>query len=103
MLHCPYCHGHEVRDLPLGVLGGTPDAVSHAQLVRQWSPDVVFFPNGTPLTRDQREHVLARAIGIVEDVAVSVESFRLGLPAETTRLTCAGRRMCPRGARRIRS
>ena len=49
VLHCPYCHGHEVRDLPLGVLGGSPDALAHAHLVRQWSPDVVFFINGTVL------------------------------------------------------
>lgn len=27
VLHCPYCHGWEVRDRRLGVLGGTPDAV----------------------------------------------------------------------------
>ena len=27
VLHCPYCHGYEVRDQPLGVLGGTPEAV----------------------------------------------------------------------------
>ena len=26
LLHCPYCHGYEVRDQPLGVLGGTPEA-----------------------------------------------------------------------------
>jgi hypothetical protein len=26
VLHCPYCHGYEVRDQPLGVLGGSPDA-----------------------------------------------------------------------------
>ncbi len=43
LLHCPYCHGHEVRDQRLGVLGGTPDAVQHALLVRQWSGDVVLF------------------------------------------------------------
>src|SRR5690348_2425256 len=24
VLHCPYCHGYEVRDQPLGVLGGSP-------------------------------------------------------------------------------
>ena len=43
LLHCPYCHGWEVRDQPLGVLGTHPGAVLHAQLVRQWSDDVVFF------------------------------------------------------------
>jgi thioredoxin reductase len=67
VLHCPYCHGHEVRDLPLGVLGGTPDAVAHAQLIRQWSPDVIFFPNGAALSRDQRERLVARGIHIVDD------------------------------------
>ena len=43
LLHCPYCHGWEVRDQPVGVLGSHPGAVQHAQLVRQWSADVVFF------------------------------------------------------------
>ena len=35
VLHCPYCHGYEVRDQPVGVLGGTPEAVTHAQIIRQ--------------------------------------------------------------------
>ncbi len=48
VLHCPYCHGYEVRDQPLGVLGGTPDAVSYAQIVRQWADDVVFFTRPAP-------------------------------------------------------
>jgi thioredoxin reductase len=66
LLHCPYCHGYEVRDQPLGVLGGTPDAVQHAQLIRQWSSDVVFFPHTDTLTADQHEQLAARAIGVVE-------------------------------------
>ena len=66
VLHCPYCHGFEVRYQQLGVLGGTPDAVQHAQLVRQWASDVVFFPHTGTLTADQREQLVARAIGIVD-------------------------------------
>ena len=65
LLHCPYCHGHEVRDQPLGVLGGTPESVAHAHLLRQWSDDVVFFTHGAPLTADQREALVARAVGVV--------------------------------------
>ncbi len=38
LLHCPYCHGYEVRDQPLGVLGGTAEALAHAHLVRQQPP-----------------------------------------------------------------
>jgi thioredoxin reductase len=66
LLHCPYCHGYEVRDQPLGVLGGNPEAVTHAHLVRQWSDDVVFFANGAALTADQRDQLAVRAIGIVD-------------------------------------
>ena len=66
LLHCPYCHGYEVRDQPLGVLGGTAGGLAHAHLVRQWSDDVVLFANGTAVTADQREQLVARAIGVVD-------------------------------------
>ena len=79
LLHCPYCHGYEVRDQPLGVLGGTPEAIAHAHLVRQWSDDVVLFTNGNPVTVDQRQQLVARAIGIVDAPVASpvVEDDRL--------------------------
>ena len=35
VLHCPYCHGHEVADRRLGVLGGPPGAVRYAQIIRR--------------------------------------------------------------------
>jgi thioredoxin reductase len=66
LLHCPYCHGYEVRDQPIAVLGGTSDAVAHAQLVRQWSGDVVLFAHSDTLTADQRQQLAARAIGVVD-------------------------------------
>ena len=66
LLHCPYCHGYEVRDQPLGVLGGSPEAVRHALLVRQWSPDVILFPHTDTLIPEQRERLTARAIRIAE-------------------------------------
>ena len=66
VLHCPYCHGHEVRDQALGVLGGNAMAVQHALLIRQWSSDVVFFAHTTEITDEQREQLVARAIGVVD-------------------------------------
>jgi thioredoxin reductase len=66
LLHCPYCHGYEVRAQPLGVIGGTPEAVMHAQVVRQWSPDVVLFTHTDDLADDHREALVARDIGVVE-------------------------------------
>ena len=66
VLHCPYCHGHEVRDRRLGVLGGNPGDVRYAQIVRQWTHDLVYFtPPGT-LDATERAELVARAIGIAE-------------------------------------
>jgi thioredoxin reductase len=66
VLHCPYCHGYEVRDRQLGVLGGTPGAVRYAQVVRQWTHDLVYFTPPGLLTVTERNQLLARAIGVVE-------------------------------------
>jgi thioredoxin reductase len=66
VLHCPYCHGYEVRDQPLAVLGGSAEAVQHALLIRQWSADVVLFPHTDALTGDQPELLSARGIRLVE-------------------------------------
>ncbi len=66
VLHCPYCHGHEVRDRRLGVIGGTPGAVRYAQIVRQWTHDLVYFTPPDILTPAERSQLVARAIGVVE-------------------------------------
>jgi thioredoxin reductase len=66
VLHCPYCHGFEVRDQQLGVLWNGPETVRYAQLVRQWSHDVVLFAPSGALTYADRCELVARAIGIVE-------------------------------------
>ncbi|MGW5252562.1 NAD(P)/FAD-dependent oxidoreductase [Streptomyces sp. NPDC004012] len=43
VLHCPYCHGWEVRDRPFGVLATSPLSVHQALMVSQWSQDVTLF------------------------------------------------------------
>jgi thioredoxin reductase len=65
-LHCPYCHGWEVRDQPLGVLGTGAGSVEHAQLIRQWSDDLIFFTHTYDLTETEREQLEARGIRFVE-------------------------------------
>jgi thioredoxin reductase len=79
VLHCPYCHGFEVRDRKLGVLGGSPAAVRYAQIVRQWSDDVVYITPAGSLAAAERHQLTARGIGIFEGTAqrVLVEDDRL--------------------------
>jgi thioredoxin reductase len=43
VLHCPYCHGWEVRDRAFGVLATTALSVHQALMVSQWSKDVTLF------------------------------------------------------------
>ena len=78
-LHCPYCHGWEVRDQPIGVLGTGPGSVDHAHLLRQWSDDVVFFAHAHPVTASERAALNARGIAVVEGLVarLSVVDDRL--------------------------
>ena len=46
VFHCPFCHGWEVRDRALGVLGNDEMAVMRARLLRAWSDDVTLFTSG---------------------------------------------------------
>jgi thioredoxin reductase len=66
VLHCPYCHGYEVRDRRLGVVGWTVGAVRYAQIVRQWTHDLVYFTGPGSLSAAERTELAARDIAIVE-------------------------------------
>ena len=68
VLHCPYCHGHEVRDRRLGVIGWTAGATRYAQIVRQWTNDLTYFTSPDILTAIERSQLLARGINVVEGV-----------------------------------
>jgi len=72
VLHCPYCHGYEVGDRQLGVIGGSPGAVRYAQIVRQWTHDLVYFTPPNTLTATERAELSARAIGVVEGPIVQL-------------------------------
>ena len=67
-LHCPYCHGWEVRDQSLGVLATQPGSVEHAHLLRQWSDDVVFFAHTQPVAASDRAALAARGIQVVDGI-----------------------------------
>ncbi|GAA5064301.1 thioredoxin reductase [Thermocatellispora tengchongensis] len=80
VLHCPYCHGWEVRDQPIGVLGG-PRGVEQALLWRQWSERITLFRHtGPEPTEDERERLAARGVTVVEGEVA-------GLRVEDDRLT----------------
>ncbi|NHD15961.1 NAD(P)/FAD-dependent oxidoreductase [Actinopolyspora sp. BKK1] len=75
VLHCPYCHGWEVRDRAIGVLAGGPMSVHQALLFRQWSADVVLFTHTAgPPTDEEAERLAARGVDVVDREVVGVEA-----------------------------
>jgi thioredoxin reductase len=71
-LHCPYCHGWEVRDQPIGVLGTNRGSVAHAHLIRQWSDDVIFFAHTCPPTASERTALNARGIRVIDGLVTEL-------------------------------
>ncbi|MGB0113459.1 MAG: bifunctional NAD(P)/FAD-dependent oxidoreductase/class I SAM-dependent methyltransferase [Ilumatobacteraceae bacterium] len=73
VLHCPYCHGWEVRDQKLAVLSSGPMSVHQALLFRQWSPDItVFTHTGPALTFQDELTFSARGIATVDGAVAEV-------------------------------
>jgi thioredoxin reductase len=66
VLHCPYCHGWEVRDQRIGVLANGPRSVHQALLFRQLSDGITYFTNETLLTDEETEQLDARGIDVVD-------------------------------------
>jgi thioredoxin reductase (NADPH) len=80
VLHCPYCHGWEVRDSTVGVLATSPLVMHSALLWRQLTDDVtVFVPDARTLSADDLERLAARDVDVVtgEVAALEVADGRL--------------------------
>jgi len=81
VLHCPYCHGYEVRDQKIGILGTSPMAVHTALMWRQWSENItLFLHTADDLTGQQRDQLAARDITVVsgEVDGLQIDQDRLG-------------------------
>ena len=73
VLHCPYCHGWEVRDQRLGVLATSPMSLHQAELIRQWSDRVVFFTDGLGgLAPETALRLRSRGVELVASPVVEV-------------------------------
>ena len=67
VLHCPYCHGYEVRQQPLGILANGDIAFEFTKLIHHWSSNLVLFTHGkSALTPDQTKNLAERNIAVVE-------------------------------------
>ena len=69
VLHCPYCHGWEVRDSAMAVIAATPDEADKAITMTQWSWDVALVLDGTSLEElgeARRRRLTALGVAVLE-------------------------------------
>jgi thioredoxin reductase len=72
VLHCPYCHGWEVRDQEIVVIATSPAGSHQALLFSQLSDQVTLLLNGQPLTDDATRRKL-EASGVRLDEGLAAE------------------------------
>ncbi|HEY1030693.1 MAG TPA: NAD(P)/FAD-dependent oxidoreductase [Flavipsychrobacter sp.] len=68
VLHCPYCHGFEVRHQKTGILANGDLAFELSSLISNWTDDLTLYTNGVAtLTGEQLQKIRKHNIEIVED------------------------------------
>lgn len=66
-IHCPYCHGYEVRDEPTGILGNGEYGFEFSKLINQWTKKLTLFTNGqSTLTSEQTQKLKEHQIEVNE-------------------------------------
>ncbi|PRX98919.1 NAD(P)/FAD-dependent oxidoreductase [Allonocardiopsis opalescens] len=74
VLHCPYCHGYEVRDQAIGILNTGPMTAHQVLLWRQLSADLTVFQHtGPEPSAEEREQYAARGVTLVEGEVARLE------------------------------
>lgn len=74
VLHCPYCHGYEVKGMKTGILGNGDLAFEMVKSVSHWTDDLVIFTNGKPIFSDvEIEKLKSRNIPIIDTAIKALE------------------------------
>lgn len=72
VLHCPYCHGYEVRGQPVALIGSGPMSAVQALMWSQWTDHLTYVEHDALLDAAQREQFEAVGIAVVAARAVAV-------------------------------
>ena len=67
VLHCPYCHGYEVKGEHIGLIGNGELAFDLCRMLSQWTQKLTLFTNGvSTLTEVQTQKIRSHNITIIE-------------------------------------
>ncbi|MGC4190680.1 MAG: NAD(P)/FAD-dependent oxidoreductase [Thermomicrobiales bacterium] len=66
VIHCPYCHGYEVRQQAIGVLVTGEGSLHQAFLFRQWTEDLTVFTHTRSIEPAMRERLASRDVTVID-------------------------------------
>jgi thioredoxin reductase len=67
VIHCPYCHGYEVKEIKTAIMANGDAAYHYCVLLLQWTKNLTVFTNGkSALTQEQQDKIKAHNIEIIE-------------------------------------
>lgn len=73
ILHCPYCHGYEVRNEKTAIFGNGDYGFEFSKLINNWTKELTLYTNGTStLTKEQTQKLKENNIEIIES---EIEKF----------------------------
>lgn len=68
VIHCPYCHGYEVKSQKTGILGNGEYGFEFSSLISNWTKDLTLYTNGkSNFSIEQRAKLQHHKIDIIED------------------------------------
>lgn len=74
VLHCPYCHGYEVRNENIGVVGNGDMGYEFVKLISNWTKRLTLFTNGkSALSPEQTEKLKSNSVKIEESEIEEIE------------------------------
>lgn len=72
VLHCPYCHGYEVRDRQLGVIANHPMSPHQGAMIPDWGPTTYFTQGLFEPDEAQSQQLAARGVTVEHSPVVEV-------------------------------
>lgn len=73
VIHCPFCHGYEVKGEAWGVLYAGPFSLHMPILYANWTDDITLILDGHTIAEDERQKLVARGVRIEDGKLVRVE------------------------------
>jgi len=76
VFHCPYCHGYELEQGPIGVLATSEMSLHHALMLPDWGPTTFFTHGVFEPDPEQRASLERRGVTIVPERVERIEGDR---------------------------